>query len=53
MGESPGHFRRGKTIQPFHVIPSSNLNEWKVALLVRVDWENVVIQAMRDTGQTT
>lgn len=42
---------RGKTIRPFHFIPSSNLNEWKVALLVRVDWENVLIRLMRDTGQ--
>lgn len=40
-------------MRPFHCISSSSLNERKVALLVRVDWKNVVIWVMRDTGQMT
>lgn len=51
--ESRGYVCWGKTIRAFRFIPSASLNDWKVVLLVSVDWENVVIRVTHNTNPCT
>lgn len=47
----PNFSKAGKSIWPFHLLPASSLNERKVALLVRLDWQHMAMALLRDMGQ--